>query len=374
MANRNLFRIPAIGLLLAASIVLDAAAQTSPYVIEWSRVFLPRQDCDIGFAPQATADQNEDLWLSCHDYLKQANGILHFSAAGRLVDLEKPHLKLPTSLDRDSAEFFLAASRNNLGLLINFDRVEGRASYFEGAFFTRIATDGIGAPRRISGPGPWFRCIVGSPDGGFLVAGDQEPLTLIKLSASGELQWRRSFSRRLVLPDVAVTTTRESYVAARAGPSVVVQRINADGQLIRRTSFPASQATVVVDPGGGCTLMYSIFARGKQGSVFLTALNQELRRLWTEPTPFIDKTGRTYQLIRKPDGYVALGDGKGAKTTVLAGFDPSGRLVWRQRFQADFTPLLVPTVSGFYLVVPASLANASTGNFTVIKEKLKQPR
>ena len=132
----------------------------------------------------------------------------------------------------------MASSGPTVGVLVSATRWEGRAAYFEGAYFMLLKNGELTTPVRISAPGPQFIELVPYRDGEYLAGGDQEPLTQIRLRSDGTIVWRRQISSKLVLPQLAVGPNGDIYVVSQAGPSVV--RVSRRKCVSERTRFHKS--------------------------------------------------------------------------------------------------------------------------------------
>jgi hypothetical protein len=242
-----------------------------------------------------------------------------------------------------------AASGRSVGLLASLVS-GGQRQTFEGAFFVPVSPDGLGAPKRVAGRGPQFPALVGAGSDQFIAAGDQEPLTLLKLGATGALLWSRSFSRRLVLPTVAVGENGNIFVLSQGGLYILLQMLDPSGRVLGSRRLSARQGTVAADTGKGCSILFSKGVGGKDNRVYLATLDQTLRQVSEVETPLRGWTGRTYQLVSTPTGHLAIGEGPEQRQQIIADFDGSGRLRWQHAISAWFTPRLVPFQSGFYIV------------------------
>ena len=243
----------------------------------------------------------------------------------------------------------LATSGRSVGLLASLAS-GGQQQTFEGAFFAPVGPDGLGAPRRVSGRGPQFATLIGVGSGEFVAAGDQEPLAILKFDSTGTLQWRRFFSRKLVLPTVAVSADRKILVVSQGGAYLQLQLLDESGRplvsetdsrharrrggkLWRRLEYPPQQRL-----------------RRKRKSSYLTAVDPLLHQLSEAETPLRGRGGRTYQLISTPHGHLIIGESTEEGRQTIAEFDASSKLMWQQAISVPFTPLLVVFRFGFYVV------------------------
>jgi hypothetical protein len=329
----------------------EIISSAGSYTLEW-RQHYQRQN---GLVPNGIADYSGTLWLITHAGPgKPEESLTRINPDGRLIDNYQP--KLPLNPIERVASLAPAVSERSVGLLASIVS-GGRDQTFEGAFFVPVGGDGLGSPVRIAGRGPQFPTMIGA-GADFIAAGDQEPLTLVKLESSGKVLWRRSFSPKLVLPTVSIGSSGSVFVLSQEDEDndIRLQMLDSSGLLLRSKRIAAKQGVIVADPGGGCSVLFSIGIGGKDNKVFLMTLNPELRQLSQVQTPLVAWTGRTYQLISTLHGHLIVGPGpepspqKVAPTKILAEFDRSGTLVWQRLIASLETPLLVPFHSGFYLV------------------------
>ena len=245
-----------------------------------------------------------------------------------------------------------SASGNRVGLLANVIS-GGKVETHEGAFFVPVEAGGLGPARRIAGrDGPQFPLLIGDGAGQFIAVGDQEPLTLLKLDATGAQQWRRSFSSKLVLPEVSAGTNGNIFVLSQGGSYILLQMLDKTGLLLRSKRIAAKQGTVAANADGGCSILLSKRNGGGENRVYLTSLSQTLGESKEIETPLRGRGGRTYQLISTPRGHVVIGEGADQQQQILAEFDRSNQLIWQETRSGPFVPLLIPFKSGFYAVTP----------------------
>jgi hypothetical protein len=321
------------------------------YTLEWRRHY-QRQ---VGLAPNGIADDSGTLWLITHAGPGEpGESLTRINSDGQLIGAYQPILSLSPS--ERVASLAPAASDRGVGLLASIAS-GGRDQTFEGAFFVPVGSDGLGNPVRISGRGPQIPTMIGAGGGEFLAAGDQEPLTLIKLDSTGKLLWRRAFSPRLVLPSVSIGSSGSIFVLSQGDAYILLQMLDSSGRVLRSKRISAKQGTVVADPVGGCSLLFStLFGGSNKNKVYLMTLDRDLHELSNVQTPLVGFGGRTYQLISSPRGHLIAGEGpepnpqKVVPKKILAEFDKSGTLIWQQSTSSLETPLLAPFRSGFYLV------------------------
>jgi hypothetical protein len=122
------------------------------------------------------------------------------------------------------------------------------------------------------------------------------------------------------------------------------------GTLLRSGRIVAKQGTVVANDDGGCSVLFTRKSNGKDNVVYFAKLDQTLAELIRTETPLRGLGGRTYQLISTPRGYLTIGEAPAPQQQIAAEFDGSGKVIWRQTFEATFTPLIVPLKTGFYFV------------------------
>jgi hypothetical protein len=314
------------------------------YRLEWQRHYQLQTE----MAPDGTADESGTLWLITRAGPGKPELFLtKIDPDGQLSGRYDP--KIPLKAMEWIGSLSPAASGHSVGLLASLVSGE-RDLTFEGAFFVPARADGLGDARRVADRGPQFPTLVAAGPDQFIAAGDQEPLTLLKVDANGALLWRRSFSRKLVLPTVAVGANGNTFVVSQGGSYLMVQMLDPSGRSLRYKRISAKQGAVVADPSGGCSILLSKRSAGKDNTVYLAAFDQKLRETKEAKTPLCGRGGRTYQLICTPRGHLAIGEGPEQQQQVAAEFDKSGRLIWQQGISADFTPFIVPFKFGFYVV------------------------
>ena len=347
MAKTRLARRVALFCLVLGSLRGQPAERVltgGSYRLEW-RHHYPLQ---TGLGPVAVSDDSGTLWLTSHAGPGKAEDLLtKIEPDGKLAGQYEP--KLPLKIDEWVAYLSPAVSGHSVGLLGSLAS-GGQRQTFEGAFFVPIGADGLGAPKRVSDAGPQFRELIAAGPDQFIAAGDQEPLTLLKLDANGNVLWRRAFGRNLVLPNVAVGVNGNVFVVSQAGSYVLVQMLDQSGRLLRSRRISAKQGTLAADADGACSILISKGFAGRDNHVYLATLNKTLSELSEVETPLRGRGGRTYNLISTPRGHLAIGEGPEQNQQVVAEFDRTGKLMWQQAISTYYTPLLVPFNSGFYIV------------------------
>lgn len=318
------------------------------YTLEWRRHY----QLQTGLVQEGIAADNGALWLITGAGPGKPEGsVTKIGPDGQLLASYDPLIPLkPLGWVGSLA---LAVSGQSVGLLASLVS-GGREQIFEGAFFSRVGAGGLGNPVRIASPGPQFLTMTGTGTGEFIAAGDQEPLTLVKLDAGGKVLWRRTFSPKLVLPTVSVGSSGDIFVLSQEGSDILLQVLNSSGFVLRSKRIAAKQGVVVADPNGDCSLLFTTRFGGKDNKVYLMALDRDLNQLDRVETPLVGWGGRTYQLISSPHGHLIIGEGpepNPRNKKILAGYDSSGALIWQQSISSSVQlPLLCPFRSGFYLV------------------------
>jgi len=318
------------------------------YTIEWQRHY----QLQSGLVQEGIAADNGTLWL----ITPTGRGKLKASLAkigpdGQLLASYDP--LIPLKPIEWVGSLTLAVSGQSVGLLASLVS-DGREQIFEGAFFTRVGADGLGNPVRIASRGPQFLTMTGAGTGEFIAAGDQEPLTLVKLDSGGKVLWLRTFSPTLVLPTVSVGSSGDLFVLSQEVSDILLQMLNSSGLVLRSKRIAAKQGVVLAEPDGGCSLLFTTRFGGKDNKVYLMALDRDLNQLDRVETPLVGWGGRTYQLISSPHGHLIIGEGpepNPRNKKILAEYARSGALIWQQPiFSSVHLPLLCPFRSGFYLV------------------------
>jgi outer membrane protein assembly factor BamB len=247
-----------------------------------------------------------------------------------------------------------AVSGPSVGLLANVIS-GGRDQTHEAAFFLPVGSDGLGKPARISRGGPQFQTMIGIGRGEFIVAGDQEPLTLLKLDSTGRVLWRRSFSSKLVLPTVSAGSSGTIFLVSKNGSYNLLQVFDPAGRVVGSTRVAAEWADVAADAGGGCSVLFSNEWKGKDRTVYLLTFDRSLRRVLQVATPLRGQGGRTYHLVTTPRGHLVIGEGavltppSKDQRNIVAEFDSTGALLWQQEIAA-LSATIAPFASGFYAV------------------------
>jgi len=302
----------------------------------------------MGIVPVGAADDSATLWLMARAGPgKRQDLLLKIDADGELVGRYEPSVPLRPS--EFIAYLSPAASGDSIGLLASLAS-GGRDQTFEGAFFLAVGASGLGVPKRVAGRGPQFPTLIGAGHGQFIAAGDQEPLTLMTLDATGRVVWKRSFSRRLVLPTVDVNANGKAFVLSQGGRYVQLHVLDPAGKVLRSKQVAAKQGTITADPGGGCSVLLSKGSGGLENRVDLLTLDQDLHQIHKVETPLRGVGGRTYQLVSTPTGHLVIGEGPKQGQNAIADFDGSGNLRWQQVIPGGTVPLLLPFPSGVYVV------------------------
>jgi hypothetical protein len=324
----------------------QAEQPADPYRLEWKRDF----SILAGIVPVGAATEGGALWLIARSGPGKNEELSKIDPEGQLSGTFSPRLPLNPIEWVDYLS--PAASGDRVGLLANVIS-GGRYQTHEGAFFVPVEAGGLGSARRIAGrDGPQFPHLIGDGVGQFIAVGDQEPLTLLKLDATGAQQWRRSFSSKLVLSEVSVGADGNIFVLSQGGNYILLQLLDKTGRLLRSKRIAAKQGTVAANADGGYSILLSKRNGGKENRVYLTSLSETLGESKEIETPLRGRGGRTYQLISTPRGHVVIGEGAEQQQQILAEFDRLGKPIWQQMIPGSFTPLLVPFKAGFYVVTP----------------------
>jgi hypothetical protein len=328
----------------------EIVASAGSYALEW-RHHYQRQ---IGLVGTGVADDSGNLWLITHAGPgRPEESLTRIDPDGQLRANYMP--TLPLKPIEWIAYLTPATSGRRVALLASIAS-GGREQTFEGAFFAPVEENGFGAPVRVAVRGPQFPAMVGAGRDEFIAAGDQEPLTLMKLDASGKVLWRRALSSSLVLPVVSVGRSGSAFVLSQGGAYILIEMLDSSGHVVRSKRIRAKQGTVVADLHGGCSLLFSRQDQGKNNAVYLLTLDNELRLLSQTLTPLVGWGGRTYKLVSTPHGHLVVGEGpeqnpqRTPPKKILAEFNEAGALIWQQSLTSLATPILAPFGSGFYLV------------------------
>jgi hypothetical protein len=312
-------------------------------------------DLRIGLAGRAAvSDSDGGLWIVTEEPHEFKGFLTRISPDGQQVRGYVPAISLKQGITIDWLT--PAAGAGKIAVLANTSSWRGRDITFEGAFFLAAQSDGLGSPTRLAGRGPQFTIMVGTSSGDFIAAGDQDPLTILRLDSAGKVKWRRVLSAKLVLPVPAEGDAGEIFVLSQARSSVLLQVLDVSGRVLRFTSLPGRQGTIVADSGGGCTVLLSTGSARPGERVQMVTLDRELRQLRKAPTPMGAMGGRTYQLVSTPRGHLFAGESPVQKTgaeKVLGEFDHSGEIIWQLSTEAS-SVYLAPSRDGFYLVEESS--------------------
>jgi hypothetical protein len=323
-------------------------AGSIPYRLEWRHHF----DLRTGLVPVGTADESGTLWLITRRSGPQDDLLTKIDSEGKFI--ESYNVTLPLKPIEWVSYLSPAVGGRRVGLLASLTS-GGQQQTFEGAFFVPVGSDGLGNPVRIANAGPQFPTLIGAGSGQFIAAGDQEPLTLVKVDASGKVLWRRSFSSKLILPEVSIGNSGDIFVVSQGGEYILLQMLNPAGRVLRSRRIIAKQGTVVADSDGGCSILFTKGFGGNDNTVFLLTFDRVLRQLNQGETPLVGH-GRTYQLIAAPNGHVVIGESSEPRPAtqipekMMAEIDKAGKLIWQQTISSLGTPLLAPFRSGFYVV------------------------
>ena len=229
-----------------ASPQLKRSEGAIPHKLEWRRRF----QSQAVLLPVGAADESGALWLITHAGPgKPKEYVTRIDPEGNVTGNYEP--QVPLNVAEWVSDLSPATSGHRAGLLASLAS-GGQQQTFEGAFFLPLGPNGVGAPRRVAGRGPQFPTLVGAGDGEFIAAGDQEPLTLLNLDSEGTVIWRRSFSRKLVLPAIAVSADRKILVVSQGGNYLQLQLLDAAGHLLVSKQIAAEQgltAAILMDAG-----------------------------------------------------------------------------------------------------------------------------
>lgn len=198
---------------LGAAVSLMAAGQPNRSV-EWDRGY---GDAHYACAPDTAAlDGKQGLWAVCdgHDYAKdrQITTLYEIDADdGDLKTAKELTLALPSPLDYWNTLRLTATSSSAFVLASGV----GVTDNFDGVFVARVNTDGsAGANLRVVPEGSQLQEVVPTSDGNLLIAADQSPMSVRKVTPAGSTVWTRVFGPEIDLPDIAIFSDDSSCLSA----------------------------------------------------------------------------------------------------------------------------------------------------------------
>ncbi len=315
--------------------------------IVWERDF-PGYHADV--LGSAVSDRDGVLWVAAHE--KKSHRLVRISPDGHLLSA----VNLPPSLAPEPPAglvyFHLAVSPSGkLGMLAHYLH-GGRQMFFDGAKFVSLEKDGTASPPKIVvGPGPEYKGFLALSDQDFMVLGDQEPMTIIRLGPSGDFIWRKEFSKTWDLPSGAALENGASCIASgtNASPRIHVIQLDSVGNVRHRAALAAWRAEAVAGPNGRCVVLYDRAPDLKRGEFVLTSFDSQFRREWTVPVQFPAPQGGVFQFLAVKDGYLIGAMANNA--FFLAKYNFAGQLMWSALDPSrDYAALACATDQGYYLV------------------------
>ena len=145
---------------------------------------------------EGAADSTGDLWFISDPPAAEspAPQLVHISANGTVVSRDRlPESIKPPLPEVSSFAVATSATAGLLAIVAQHSHTIGRGEHFDGADFIPVDRSEWGVPVRIAGSGPEYQSLIALSDGHFLAMGDQSPMVLIKLDATGKIEWKRRF-------------------------------------------------------------------------------------------------------------------------------------------------------------------------------------
>ncbi|MEP7354377.1 MAG: hypothetical protein ABI824_14220 [Acidobacteriota bacterium] len=327
------------------------------FKLQWRQPF-PFQ---IGVEPIGSASDDGSLWLITDPGPgRPERYVTHISQTGQIS--AKYDLAFP--LKPSELVSYLSMSNSGTSVALLASTVSGGAKQIvESLLFLPVLRDGPGPTRRVAGRGPQFSTLNGNGKGQFISAGDEGPLTLLKLGADGSLIWRRSFSKDLVRPTVAVGATGNIFLLSQGKSYLSLQKLDETGRLLSSQQISAKQGTLIADANGGCTVLFSRGTGAKEGRVYLTSFDRTMHRSDDVETPLHAWVGQTYEVISTPQGHLAIGEGPEEGQQVAVEFNGSSKLLWQREMPRNLTSNLMSFTTGFYVVT-----DTNEGTETIVEK------
>jgi hypothetical protein len=186
----------------------------------------------------------------------------------------------------------------------------------------------LGPVRTVAEPGPWNNSIVPLDDAHFLVLGDQEPMRISRVSAAGEVVWRKDFSKKWVLPTGAAMENGSACIVAGnySSNGLHLFRIDRAGLIQHRLEVDSREGMVSVGAADTCVLLHGRSKDFKTVDFSLTSFDSNLRQQWTAHVPAAALWGAPYHLLTLADGYLLCTDV--ADGMFIAKYDFRGQVIW----------------------------------------------
>jgi hypothetical protein len=306
---------------------------------------------DGGFPTSATVDSKGALWITTAyqgDYR-----LLSFTPDGRRrsdIDL-RPATPTPIP-PATGGDWVLAALPSGVvGALIPYKHFEGRYVFSDGAMFATLNANGVPGPaRRVAISGPRVAKLVALDDGNFLALGDQGPLTVIKISPTGEVVWQRTFSDNWVLPSAAALPAGGVCIVAPETERRVLQVLWLDklGKIIHTAQLKGTRGSAAAHEGS-CVILSAAERPDYHTNLSLTSFDAAFRTQWTFQLPQHPRSGGRLLLVALQNGY--LGHIVDNPSGVLVRIASSGRILWSlEDKKIASVKFIVPFGDDYFLV------------------------
>jgi hypothetical protein len=306
---------------------------------------------------EAATDSAGDLWFISNPYAWERIDprLVHIDANGTVVSQDR----LPQSIDPPFPEvnqFAIATSAAGpLAVVAHHSHAVGRSIHIDGADFVLVDRGTWGVPEKIAGSGPEFKALVSLSDGRFLAMGDQSPMVLLKLAATGKIEWKRHFPSNWTLPSGVGTEHGGACVLSSGylAPWMHLMRVDESGSVHSQTKFQGRNGVVAAGPSDSCAVLYSTGDTNRNLIRFHLALfDSSLRQKWSITIPEASYVGASFHLASLKDGWAVVTDSEaGFGSVFMAKYDSSGQPVWSLTEKSlPRMELMVGAGDRFYLV------------------------
>jgi len=306
---------------------------------------------------EAATDSAGDLWFISDPYAWERIDprLVHIDANGAVVSQNRLPLSIAPPFPEVSQFAIATSATGPLAVVAHHSHAVGRSIYFDGADFVLVERGAWGAPEKIAGSGPEFKALVSLSDGHFLAMGDQSPMILLNLAATGKIEWKKRFPSNWTLPSGAGTEHGGACVLSSSylGPSMHLMRLDESGNVRSQTKFQGRNGTVVAGPSDSCAVFYSTGDTNRNLIRFHLALfDSSLRKKWSVTVPEASYVGASFHLASLKDGWAVVTDSEaGLGSVFMARYDSSGQPVWSLTEKSlPRTELMVGAGDSFYLV------------------------
>jgi hypothetical protein len=339
--------IEVLSLVVIFSVGLVTAAGFLDSHIVWEHSY---NEFRRALPESAVIDTHGTLWVITRG--SDQRRLLRIDSGARLLDSQYLPSSVSPEPPSDSSNFHLIIlSDGRVGLLVDYSH-GGRDRFFDGAKFGVFDIDGkLGALRRVAGPGPWNNSLVSLDDGYFLILGDQAPMRISRVSASGDVVWHKDFSQNWVGPSGAAMQNGSACIASEnyGANGMHLLLLGRTGFVQRRLDINAREGTVSTGWAGACVLLHGQSKDLANVDLSLTSFDSTLQRQWTTHVTGTVLWGAPYHLLTVSDGYIVCTDVHDG--LLVMKFNFAGQVVWSGVDSTRHAPsLAVPFRHDFYFI------------------------